>query len=133
MMATDFAVLLHRFLTSHLAGLRGCSPNTSASYRDPFKLLIAWFRDHKSIPPDKPAPTVSALPDLTVGDIRLQPPALAVLTGKGRKIRHVPLGDNTAALLNAYLTEHGLDTPGHDEHPLFTNQHHSRLSRSGIA
>jgi hypothetical protein len=31
-MATDFAVFLHRFLTSHLAGLRGCSPNTIASY-----------------------------------------------------------------------------------------------------
>ena len=52
-MATDFAVFLHRFLTSHLAGLRGCSPNTIASYRDTFKLLIAWFRDVRSIPPDK--------------------------------------------------------------------------------
>ena len=47
-MATDFAVLLHRFLTSHLAGLRGCSPNTIASYRDTFKLLIAWFVDRLS-------------------------------------------------------------------------------------
>jgi len=27
-MATDFAVFLRRFLTAHLAGLRGCSPNT---------------------------------------------------------------------------------------------------------
>ena len=236
-MATDFAVLLHRFLTSHLAGLRGCSPNTIASYRDTFKLLIAWFRDCRSIPPDKltldridadaitafldwleaerhnsistrnqrlaavssffrwlqsqdptrmagcqdilavPAkrraqPSVNHLTieqtrrllaqpdrstrrgrrdatllatlydtaarvqefaDLTVRDIRPQPPALAVLTGKGRKTRHVPLGDNTAALLNAYLTEHGLDKPGHDDHPLFTNQHRNKLSRGGIA
>ena len=52
-MATDFAVFLHRFLTSHLAGLRGCSPNTIASYRDTFKLLIAFFRDGRSIPPGK--------------------------------------------------------------------------------
>src|SRR5438477_11385120 len=52
-MATDFAVLLHRFLTAHLAGLRGCSPNTIASYRDTFKLLIVFFRDHRSIPPGK--------------------------------------------------------------------------------
>jgi integrase/recombinase XerD len=236
-MATDFAVLLHRFLTSHLAGLRGCSPNTIASYRDTFKLLIAWFGDCRSIPPDKltldridadaitafldwleaerhnsistrnqrlaavssffrwlqsqdptrmagcqdilavPAkrtaqPSVNHLTieqtrrllaqpdrstrrgrrdatllatlydtaarvqefaDLTVRDIRPQPPALAVLTGKGRKTRHVPLGDNTAALLNAYLTEHGLDQPGHDDHPLFTNQHRNKLSRGGIA
>src|SRR5258708_10250399 len=52
-MTTDFAVFLHRFLTSHLAGLRGCSPNTIASYRDTFKLLIAFFSDGRSIPPDK--------------------------------------------------------------------------------
>jgi integrase/recombinase XerD len=52
-MATDFAVFLRRFLTSHLAGLRGCSPNTVASYRDTFKLLIAWFRDERSVPPGK--------------------------------------------------------------------------------
>jgi integrase/recombinase XerD len=236
-MATDFAVFLHRFLTSHLAGLRGCSPNTIASYRDTFKLLIAFFRDGRSIPPDKltldyidaaaitgfldwleaerhnsistrnqrlaaissffrwlqsqdparmaacqdilavpakkkarpgvnhltaeqtrrllaqpdrstrrgrrdatllatlydTAARVQELADLTVRDIRLQPPALAVLTGKGRKIRHVPLGGNTAALLDAYLVEHGLDKVGHDDHPLFVNQHRSKLSRGGIA
>ena len=50
-MATDFAVALRRFLTSYLAGLRGCSPNTIASYRDTFKILIAWFRDERSVPP----------------------------------------------------------------------------------
>ena len=52
-MATDFAVMLHRFLTAHLAGMRGCSPNTIASYRDAFKLLIVFFSDVRSIPPDK--------------------------------------------------------------------------------
>jgi integrase/recombinase XerD len=236
-MATDFAVLLHRFLTAHLAGLRGCSPNTIGSYRDAFKLLICYFRDERSIPPEKltldridaaaiagflnwletsrhnsiatrnqrlaavssfyrwmqsqdparmasyqdilaipakkqaqpgvnhltagqtrlllaqpdrstrrgrrdatllavlydTAARVQELADLTVRDIRLQPPALAVLTGKGRKTRHVPLGDNTAALLSAYLAEHGLDKPGHDDHPLFVSQHRSKLTRGGIA
>jgi site-specific recombinase XerD len=236
-MATDFAVFLHRFLTSHLAGLRGCSPNTIASYRDTFKLLIAFFRDGRSIPPDKltldhidaaaitgfldwlqtsrhnsistrnqrlaaissffrwlqsqdparmaacqdilavpakkkarpgvnhltveqtrrllaqpdrstrrgrrdatllatlydTAARVQELADLTVRDIRVEPPALAVLTGKGRKIRHVPLGGNTAMLLDAYLAGHGLDKPGHDDHSLFVNQHGSKLSRGGIA
>ncbi|MDQ1305206.1 MAG: tyrosine-type recombinase/integrase [Actinomycetota bacterium] len=51
-MATDFAVFLHRFLSAHLAGLRGCSPHTIASYRDTFKLLIIFFRDERSIPPE---------------------------------------------------------------------------------
>jgi site-specific recombinase XerD len=236
-LATDFAVFLHRFLTSHLAGLRGCSPATIASYRDSFKLLIAWFRDQRSIPPDKltldlidaaaitgflnwlqasrhnsistrnqrlaaissfyrwlqsqdparmaacqdilgipakkkaqpgvnhltveqarrllaapdrstrrgrrdatllatlydTAARVQELADLSVRNIRLQPPALAVLTGKGRKTRHVPLGKNTAALLGAYLAEQGLSRPGHDDRPLFVNQHGSKLSRGGIA
>ena len=68
-----------------------------------------------------------------MGDIRVQPPPLAVLAGKGRKIRHVPLGGNTTALLSAYLAEHGLNRPGHDDHPLFVNQHGNKLSRGGIA
>jgi len=51
--ATDFAVFLRRFLTSYLAGLRGCSPNTIASYRDTFKLLISWFRDERQVPPGR--------------------------------------------------------------------------------
>lgn len=236
-MATDFAVFLRRFLTAHLAGLRGCSPNTVASYRDTFKLLIAFFRDHRSIPPENLAldcidaaaitgflnwleaerhnststrnqrlaavssfyrwlqsqdpsllaccqdilaipakkqtqpgvnhlsveqtrsllaspdrstrqgrrdatllatlydtgARVQELADLAVRDIRLQSPVLAVLTGKGRKTRHVPLSDNTAALLDAYLAERRLNRPGHDDHPLFVNQHGGKLSRGGIA
>jgi integrase/recombinase XerD len=235
--ATDFAVFLRRFLTSWLAGLRGCSPNTIASYRDTFKLLITWFRDEKQVPPGKltldhvdtaavtgfldwlqdsrgnstatrnqrlaaissfytwlqaedptrmaccqdiltipakkqPRPTVNhltvdqtrhllaqpdrttrrgrrdqtllatlydtaarvqELADLTVGDIRLARPAIAALTGKGRKTRHVPLMDNTTALLSTYLAEHRLNPPGHDSHPLFFNQHGAKLSRGGIA
>jgi len=236
-MATDFAVMLHRFLTAHLAGLRGCSPNTIASYRDAFKLLIAWFGDERSVPPERltldciddeaiaaflnwlqasrgnsistrnqrlaavssffrwlqsqdpvrmaacqqilavpskkhgqrgvnhltveqtrlllaqpdrstrrgrrdatllatlydTAARVSEFTGLTVRDIRVEPPPLAVLTGKGRKTRHVPLGGSTAALLASYLAEHGLDKPGHHDHPLFASQHGSKLSRGGIA
>jgi len=236
-MATDFALCLRRFLTTHLAGLRGCSPNTVGSYRDTFKLLITYFRDERSTPPGKltldcvdaaaitgfldwletsrhnsastrnqrlaaissfctwmqtedparmacyqnilaiPAkkqahPTVNyltvaqtrlllaqpdrstrrgrrdatllatlydtaarvqELADLAVRDIRLQRPAIAALTGKGRKTRHVPLMDNTTAILAAYLAEHHLDKPGHDDHPVFFNQHGAKLSRGGIA
>ena len=237
-MATDFAVFLRRFLTGHLAGLRGYSPNTIASYRDAFKLLICYFRDERYIPPEKltleqidaaaitgflalaahqpaqlrvdlqpaagrdrlvlhldanpgpgphgllpghprdprqqtrpagrgppdrradpatarrcptgpPAPArrdatllatlydtaarVQELADLTVRDIRLDHPAMAALTGKGRKTRHVPLDANTTALLAAYLAERHLDGPGREDHPVFFNQHRAKLSRGGIA
>ena len=236
-MATDFAISLRRFLTDHLAGLRGCSPNTISSYRDTFKLLIVYFRDERSIPPERltldlinataitaflawlraerhnrpstcnqrlaaissfyrwmqtqdparmaccqdilqiPAskhdqPAIAhltveqtrlllALPDrstrqgrrdatllatlydtaarvqetadLTVRDIRLQDPPMVALTGKGRKTRHVPIDTNTAALLAAYLAERQLDTPGHDDRPVFFNQHRAKLTRGGIA
>lgn len=236
-MATDFAVFLRRFLTAHLTGMRGCSPNTIGSYRDTFKLLIAYLRDERSIPaakltldhldaaaitgflewlqasrnnststrnqrlaaissfctwmqtedparmacyqnilaiptkkqphpgvnhltveqtrlllaqPDRStrrgrrdatllatlydtAARVQELADLTVRDIRLEHPAMAALTGKGRKTRHVPLMGNTTAILTAYLAEHRLDRPGHDDHPVFFNQHRNKLSRGGIA
>jgi integrase/recombinase XerD len=52
-MATDFAINLRRFLTDHMAGLRGCSPNTISSYRDTFKLLICFMCDEQSIPPER--------------------------------------------------------------------------------
>jgi integrase/recombinase XerD len=236
-MATDFAVCLRRFLTGHLAGMRGYSPNTIGSYRDAFKLLICYFRDERGVPPERltldliDATTVTgfigwlqtsrhnspstrnqrlaaidsffswmqtqdparmacyqdilqipatkheqpaiahlsveqtrqllALPDrctrngrrdatllatlydtaarvqeiadLTVRDIRIEDPAIVCLTGKGRKTRHVPIDHNTTALLAAYLAERQLDRPGQDEHPVFYNQHHQKLSRGGIA
>jgi integrase/recombinase XerD len=236
-MATDFAVSLRLFLTSYLAGLRGYSSNTIASYRDAFKLLICYVRDERNIPPEKltldvidaeaitgfldwlrttrhnsastcnqrlaaidsffawmqtedparmaccqdilaipasrhdqpavdhlnvdqtrhllatpdrstrngrrdatllatlydTAARVQELSDLTVHDLRLDHPAMAALTGKGRKARHVPLGANTTALLTAYLAEQHLDRPGREDHPVFFNQHRAKLSRGGIA
>jgi site-specific recombinase XerD len=76
---------------------------------------------------------VQEIADLTVRDIRLQNPAMASLTGKGRKTRHVPLDGGTITLLAAYLEEHRLDEPGRDSHPVFYGQHRARLSRGGIA
>jgi integrase/recombinase XerD len=79
------------------------------------------------------AARVQELADLTVRDLRLEHPAMASLTGKGRKKRHVPLMVNTTAILTAYLGEHHLTGPGHDDHPVFFNQHQSKLTRGGIA
>jgi len=36
-------------------------------------------------------------------------------------------------LLAAYLGERHLDGPGHEDHPVFFNQHRAKLSRGGIA
>ncbi len=76
---------------------------------------------------------VSEIAGLSVRDIRIKKPAMASLTGKGSKTRHVPLDGATVTLLDAYLQEQRLDEPGRDDHPVFFNQHRARLSRGGIA
>jgi site-specific recombinase XerD len=44
---------LSQFLTDHMAGERGLSPQTIASYRYAIKLLLTWFRDVQATPPEK--------------------------------------------------------------------------------
>src|SRR5215468_9548854 len=75
---------------------------------------------------------VQELIDLSVGDVRLDPPAQLRLLGKGRKMRAVPLMDNTVQLLRGHLQENNLERPEHFDQPLFQNARHQRLSRSGI-
>jgi integrase/recombinase XerD len=75
---------------------------------------------------------VQELIDLSVGDVRLDPPAQLRLLGKGRKMRAVPLMDNTVQLLRDHLQENHLDRSEHFDKPLFQNVRHERLSRSGI-
>ena len=75
---------------------------------------------------------VQELIDLTVGDIRVDPPEQVRLKGKGNKMRAVPLMDSTAQLLRDHLHENGLDHPEQFDRPLFTNQQGRRLSRWGI-
>lgn len=50
---SDFAYMLSKFLSTHLAGERNLSPNTILSYRDTFKLLFVYLRDEKGMPPEK--------------------------------------------------------------------------------
>jgi site-specific recombinase XerD len=75
---------------------------------------------------------VQELIDLSVGDVRLDSPAQLRLLGKGRKMRAIPLMDNTAQLLRDHLQENNLNRPEHFDKPLFQNARHQRLSRSGI-
>ena len=75
---------------------------------------------------------VQELIDLTLRDVRLDPPAQVRLTGKGRKTRCVPLMKATVALLKAYLHEQDLVMPRDSLMPLFRNREGKSLSRSGI-
>ena len=71
---------------------------------------------------------VQELIDIRVCDVTLQAPAVITLTGKGNKIRRVPIMKNTASLLQNYLLENKLDKPWKNEYPLFTNNQHHKLT-----
>jgi integrase/recombinase XerD len=75
---------------------------------------------------------VQELVDLSVGDVRLDPPAQIRLLGKGRKMRAVPLMGNTVQLLRSHMQENQLDRPEQFDKPLFHNARHERLTCSGI-
>jgi len=75
---------------------------------------------------------VQELVDLSVRDVRLDTPAQIRLTGKGRKVRVVPLMSATVDLLTNYMNEHRLDCSERIDSPLFFNRRGERLSRSGI-
>ena len=75
---------------------------------------------------------IQELIDLSVGDVRLDPPAQLRLMGKGRKMRAVPLMDNTVQLLRDHLQQNHLELSEQFDKPLFQNARNQRLSRSGI-
>ena len=66
---------------------------------------------------------VQELIDMSVGDLRLTNPAQIRILGKGRKIRIVPLMQNTVKLMQDYLREFQLETSDKFDYPLF--QSHS--------
>ncbi len=75
---------------------------------------------------------VQELIDMRVCDVTLQVPAVLTLTGKGNKARRVPIMKNTASLLQSYLLENKLDKSWKNEHPLFINNQHHKLTRKGV-
>lgn len=75
---------------------------------------------------------VQELIDLTAGDVRLEAPAQVRILGKGRKVRVVPLMENTARLLQQYIDENHLALPENYDRPLFRNKYGNQLTRAGI-
>lgn len=76
---------------------------------------------------------VQELLDLRVRDIRLEPPPLLNLTGKGNKARQVPLMAPTTKLLSRYLDEWHLERNGTQDGPVFFNRRRQKMTRAGVA
>ena len=75
---------------------------------------------------------VQELIDLRICDITLQGINILTLTGKGNKIRQVPIEKNTADLLQNYILENQLDKSWKNECPVFTNSSGHQLTRNGV-
>ena len=76
---------------------------------------------------------VQELTNLRVRDVVLENPAVLILTGKGNKVRRVPLMKNTLTLLQHYFQEHYLDKDWKKDYPLFVNKQRNKLTKEGIA
>lgn len=75
---------------------------------------------------------VDEIVNLCAGDIRLVNPATVRLTGKGRKVRCVPLLKGNVDILSAYLKDHKPQLMNKDN-ILFFNHSGQKLTRSGIS
>jgi len=76
---------------------------------------------------------VQELIDIKVVDIILDSPSVIVLTGKGRKIRRVPLMNNTVNLLKNYISENDLMKQWKNQYPLFVNNQNNKLTKEGVS
>ena len=73
---------------------------------------------------------VQELASATVEHLRLTSPPLLTVTGKGRKMRQIPLWDDTATLVTTHLTDRGvLLTP---TAPIVASREGTALTRFGI-
>ncbi len=76
---------------------------------------------------------VQKIADLTLSDLRTDPPATVTLTGKGGKTRIVPLMVPTVTLVQRYADGAGLTGPASRSRSLFPNRGGKKMTRSGIA
>lgn len=76
---------------------------------------------------------VQEICDLRVRDVRLQKPYTVTLTGKGNKVRFVPIMKATVDALATYLKENRLQVPEKADSPLFRNHQRGKLTRAGVA
>jgi len=76
---------------------------------------------------------VQELINLKIEDVRFDSPAIIRLTGKGNKIRIVPIMGNTKELLKGYFERNNLHSRKYSDHNyLFQNSQNKQLTRAGI-
>jgi site-specific recombinase XerD len=78
------------------------------------------------------AARIQELIDLTPSRITIGNPTLLRITGKGNKSRLVPVSEQVASLLRAYLIENNLLAPFANEYPLFGSSKRQKFTRMGI-
>jgi site-specific recombinase XerD len=76
---------------------------------------------------------VQEMVDLTVQDVHTEPPYSIRISGKGQKVRIVPLLEGQMKLLLLYLKENGLMKNECRPYPLFFNNRKEKLTRGGIS
>jgi len=75
---------------------------------------------------------VSEITGLTIGAIRFESPATALLNGKNEKSRIVPISDELAAKIQNYLNKEKLTGHEHRASLLFTNRSGNMLTDAGV-
>lgn len=73
---------------------------------------------------------VQELIDIKAGSMSFNAPATVTVTGKGRKVRIIPLSSNAASIINRYAKTYQISESG--QH-LFTNYRKEPLTRSGVS
>lgn len=76
---------------------------------------------------------VDEIVNLCAGDVRLMNPATVRLTGKGRKVRSVPLLKGNVDILSAYFNDQKTRLINKKGNILFVNHSGQKLTRSGIS
>lgn len=95
-------------------------PNSSSGIRDLAVLSLLYESGCR----------VQELIDLKYGDVSIAVPATITVTGKGKKVRIIPISRNVVSILTQYTAIYGISDPTRQ---LFTNRQAKPLTRSGIA
>ncbi|MDD3041082.1 tyrosine-type recombinase/integrase [Bacteroides sp.] len=73
---------------------------------------------------------VQEIIDIQLGNISFHTPATITVTGKGRKVRVIPISTNVISIISRYTAKYHIMNP---QQTLFTNNRKEPLTRSGVS